>query len=363
MRHEREQIIQWNCRSAICNKNDLIHLHNIFEPFVSTLSETWLRPELIFRIPGYVILRQDWPDGYGGVAIVIKNNLPYSLFPLPSFGDDLSVIAAIVNKICIVSIYFSRPNVNIFSHLNQLFSILPKPFLVLGDFNCQHQSWGSTSSNYYGDQLLDIIYSHCICILNTGLPTRVTGLSEGASAPVLSLCSPDLASTLDWHPLASSYGSDHFPLVITFPSHKPNETTRSPRFKYRLNNADWELFNQRVEQKTSTYSQEGDQISAEILSQVLIEAADESFCTKTKIRSQIPSPPWWDHECTAAIKTRKQAEKNYCEEMSEENFELYLESARSAKKLFKKKRYDGWQSFCASAQTSARQRSGVIFVD
>ncbi|CAF4745752.1 unnamed protein product [Pieris macdunnoughi] len=34
--------------------------------------------------------------------------------------------------------------------------------------------------------------------------------------------------------------------------------------------------------------------------------------------------------------------------MSEENFELYLESARSAKKLFKKKRYDGWQSFCAS---------------
>ncbi|CAF4745738.1 unnamed protein product [Pieris macdunnoughi] len=81
---------------------------------------------------------------------------------------------------------------------------------------------------------------------------------------------------------------------------------------------------------------------------VLIEAADESFCTKTKFRSQNPSPPWWDHECTTAIKTRKQAEKNYCEEMSEENFELYLESARSAKKLFKKKRYDGWQSFCAS---------------
>ncbi|CAH4028138.1 unnamed protein product [Pieris brassicae] len=84
------------------------------------------------------------------------------------------------------------------------------------------------------------------------------------------------------------------------------------------------------------------------ISDVLIETADESFCTKTKFRSQIPSPPWWDHECTAAIKARKQAEKNYCEDMSEENFELYLESARSAKKLFKKKKYDGWQSFCAS---------------
>ncbi|CAH4038291.1 unnamed protein product [Pieris brassicae] len=124
--------------------------------------------------------------------------------------------------------------------------------------------------------------SHCICILNTGLPTRVTGPSEGASAPDLSLCSPDLASTLDWYPLTSSYGSDHFPLVITFPSQKPIKTTRSPRFKYRLNNADWELFNQRVEQRTTTYSEEGSQISAEILSQVLIETADESFCTKTK---------------------------------------------------------------------------------
>ncbi|CAH3915683.1 unnamed protein product [Pieris brassicae] len=213
----------------------------------------------------------------------------------------------------------------------------------------------STSSNYYGDKLLDIIDSHCICILNTGLPTRVTGPSEGASAPDLSLCSPDLASTLDWHPLTSSYGSDHFPLVITFPSQKPIKTTRSPCFKYRLNNAVWELFNQRVEQKTSTYPEEGSQISAEILSQVLIETADKSFCTKTKFRSQIPSPPWWDHECTAAIKARKQAEKNYCEDMSEENFKLYLESAHSAKKLFKKKKYDGWQSFCASISPDVSQ--------
>lgn len=348
MPHDCEQILQWNCRGAVLNKNDLIHLHNKFKPFVSTLSETWLRPELTFRIPGYVILRQDRSDAYGGVAIAIRNNLPYSQFPLPSFSDDLSVIAAIVNKICIVSIYFSRPNVNIFAHLSQLFSILPRPFLVLGDFNCQHQSWGSTSSNNYGKRLLQIIDSHCICILNTGLPTRLTGPNEGASAPDLSLCSPDLASTLDWHPLASPYGSDHFPLVITFPSHKPTKTTHPPRFKYRLINADWELFNQRVEQKTSTYSQVDNQISAEILSKVLIEAADETFCTKTNNRSQIPSPPWWDQECTAAIKARKQAEKKYCEEMSEENFELYLESARSAKKVFKKKKYDSWQSFCAS---------------
>lgn len=207
---EREKIVQWNCRSAVCNKNYLIHLHNKFQPFVSTLSETWLRPELTFRFPGYVLLRKDRLDGYGGVY-------------------DLSVIAAIVNKICIVSIYFSRPNVHIFSYLNQLFSILPRPCLILEDFNCQHQSWGSTTSNYYGEQLLDIIDSHSICILNTGSPTRLTGPNGNASAPDLSLCSPDSASTLDWHSLESSYGRDHFPLIITFPPSKHTKTTTSTR--------------------------------------------------------------------------------------------------------------------------------------
>lgn len=137
--------------------------------------------------------------------------------------------------------------------------------------------------------------------------------------------------------------------------------------KYRLNNADWELLNQRVEQKTNIQVQTGNQISGEILTNALIEDADETFCTKAKNRSLIPSPPWWDHERTSAIKARRQAEKRYCNEITEENFELYLESVFCSvvQKNYLKKRNKivGNHFVHLLVQMSTHRRFGEIFED
>lgn len=137
-----KKIMQWNCRSAVPKKHEIIHLINKYDTCLFALSETWLKPGSIFKIHGFSCLRDDRSDGYGGVALLIRNTISFTPMSLPIYSD-FSVVAAQINNICVVSIYLTSPSSSSFYHLNNLISLLPKPFLILGDFNSHHVSWGA----------------------------------------------------------------------------------------------------------------------------------------------------------------------------------------------------------------------------
>ncbi|KAA5553028.1 hypothetical protein F3G54_32785, partial [Pseudomonas aeruginosa] len=138
-------------------------------------------------------------------------------------------------NICFVNMYIPHPSNEVFDDIRSILSSLPRPILVMGDFNAHHSMWGSSKSDHYGARILDILDDNNLCLLNSGCPTRRTQPHEGISAPDLTLCSPSLAPTLNWWPLSSSYGSDHFPLMVSFPQKICEKTSKAPpRLKYRL---------------------------------------------------------------------------------------------------------------------------------
>lgn len=343
-------LIQWNCRSVIPKKSELIHLINKYKPFIVALQETWLKPGFSFRIPGYACLREDRSDGYGGTALLINHSFSFTHFATPHVNKDFSIIAVIVKNICFVSVYIPHPSSIIFNEVDCIISTLPKPFIILGDFNSQHHSWGS-SSNHYGSIILDILDSHNICVLNNGNPTRRNGPNEGSSVPDLSLSTPGLASTLTWDTLPSTYGSDHFPILITFPFTGGPVHKRPPRLKYNLRNADWASFSECIEAKLSSFPNVScgtEPVCASILAKAFMEAADEVFPEKKKCLNFIPSPPWWDNECSEAVKNRKYIELKYNECGSDENFDLLSAAITNTSKLLKKKKFESWKNFCLS---------------
>lgn len=348
------KILQWNCRSAISKKSDIIYLLNKYKPMALCLSETWLKPEFPFRISGFVTVRNDRPDGYGGVAILISKTFSYKVFPLPLLSNGINAIAVIVNNICIISVYIPHPSYSIYNEFKQLLSVLPSPFLILGDFNCQNQAWGSSVSNYYGNLMIEILDSLNICIMNNSSPTRLTGPNECLSAPDLSLCSPNLASLLSWNILDDSLGSDHFPIILSLHiSCSPSNLRYSSKLKHKLPELkdDWVIFKQYVDNKISSLPAINDSnglLCTEEFSKLLIEAANTLFPLKGSRQGKIPFPPWWDHECTMAIKKRKQAEKKYRSLMTSENYESYSLIARSTRKFLKQKKFEGWRRFCES---------------
>lgn len=347
------KIIQWNCRSISNKRSDLAYIVNKLQPFIICLSETWLKPDYPFRISGFSCVRKDRSDGYGGVAILIKNSFSFNLLSLPPLSDGIDAIAVVVNSICIVSVYIPHPSSFLYNELRHLLFNLPKPFLVLGDFNCQHQAWGSGSSNTHGAEMLDILDCLNLCILNTGSPTRITSPEEAVSVPDLSICSPDLASSINWCTFESSLGSDHIPIVLSFPSSSTTTQTKQthkPRLKYHLPDK-WQDFRKRVDEEISSLSivSRNNVIEcADSFAKLLLKVADELFSIKKGYSGRIPFPPWWDSECSRAIKNRKEAERNYRRLMTSENFDHYCQIARTTRKLLKKKKVDGWKRFCSS---------------
>ncbi|XKL59452.1 hypothetical protein PGB90_000468 [Kerria lacca] len=76
-------IVQWNCGSIRAHRSELDPLIVHHRSEILLLNETWLLPQDIFMVSQYTTMRNDKNDGYGGVAILVKNTTPFTSFKLP----------------------------------------------------------------------------------------------------------------------------------------------------------------------------------------------------------------------------------------------------------------------------------------
>ena len=77
-------VMQWNAQSIIAHGlefKNFIHTCD-FKPDIICLQETFLKPILNFKIPGYDICRKDGDNGRGGVAICVRQGISYSKFKI-----------------------------------------------------------------------------------------------------------------------------------------------------------------------------------------------------------------------------------------------------------------------------------------
>lgn len=347
------RILQWNCRSIAPKLSEVTYLLNKNNVVVSAISESWLRPGSRFRVPGFACVRDDRDDGYGGCAILVKNNFIFSVVDLPAHSDSWNAVAVRVQDITYLSLYIPSPSPSLFNELSVILSSLSRPCIILGDFNSHHGAWGSHTNDTNGNLLLNLIDDHNLCILNSGSPTRRTSPAQQASVVDLSLCSPDLASLLEWDTLYSTHGSDHFPILIPYPR-STNNSYRKPAVKYKINEADWGKFNSIVFSKIKQSPQpslENCTKDMESFSNFLICAGDEAVPLKSGYKRRL-SPPWWDSDCTTAIKQRLKAEKTYNNDMSDTNYNILIGILEETKNLLKSKKAEGWRNYCNSISPS-----------
>ncbi|KPJ08667.1 hypothetical protein RR48_03773 [Papilio machaon] len=78
----------------------------------------------------------------------------------------------------------------------------------------------------------------------------------------------------------------------------------------------------------------------------LLSSATKSIPLKNSARCKIPSPPWWDSECTQACQSRSEAEDAYAAAMTSENFISYQRIAAKTVRLLSEKKRSGWLRFC-----------------
>ncbi|KAJ0169404.1 hypothetical protein K1T71_014991 [Dendrolimus kikuchii] len=343
----------WNTRNVKNKKHEINYLLNNYKPIIFAISETWLKPNTIFRVPGYSCLRDDRDDGWAGTAFLISRQTIFSQIPLPPHSPELNIVAVQILslKITFVSVYIPHPNSNIIQELSSILSPLPTPLIVQGDFNIRHTLWGSPVCDSVSHIFLDLLDNLNLCVINDGTPTRRVSPTQNVSVPDLTLCSPSLTSILTWTVLPYSYGSDHLPILTTLVDSSLPVSSLPPILKYRLNLADWDRFSYIVQDKLSSLPPTCSENILHIYSEfttILISAAEEAIPLKNSARDKIPSPAWWDAECSDKVRKRKEAESNFNKSPSLENFLHFQKISAHTKRFLSKKKQLGWRSFCES---------------
>lgn len=346
------QFLQWNSRSLGPKKTDLINLINSHSVSVAAISETWFRPSSRFRVPGFSCLRDDRNDGRAGCALLINRRFPFSQIPLPPHTHDINAVAAKVMNINFISIYIPHPNVSLIPDLSTILFSVPPPLIILGDFNCHNISWGSYHSDSFSSFLIDLFDDINVCVINDGSPThRVYPGQNPQSVVDLSACSPNLSSLLSWKVLNQSHGSDHFPIIISKPLSIHPVPAPVPLLKYKTQDADWSKFSSFIDTKLKNLDPlilQNLTLVYSYFTNTLIEAADNSIPKKKAPNHKLSSPPWWDSECTSAVKDRDNAELLYNESLNMEDFITFQKTSAKTKRLLSKKKKNGWKGFCES---------------
>ena len=103
--------------------------------------------------------------------------------------------------------------------LYHLLEQLPRPFIVVGDFNGHNPLLGSDHCDSRGrlfEEVFNDLHLCSLCSLNDGSPTYCHPASGTKSMLDLWVADPSLCLDLTWTIVDDLHESDHFPVLVQF---------------------------------------------------------------------------------------------------------------------------------------------------
>ena len=277
-------ILQWNCRGLNANIEELSLLIDEHKPVALCLQETFLKEESTFNLRYHSCYRKAAHAGEracGGVAILVNNSIPHEPVPLQTSLQATAVKITLNKTITLCSVYLP-PSMPLSSDgLQELVAQLPKPFLMVGDFNAHNTLWGCGDTDRKGRQLEEFISEQDLCICNDKSHTYLHPATGTYSALDLAICSPDLFLDFNWKVCDDLHGSDHFPIVISETGPSVQERPR----RWKLHKADWNLFQIRCEQSITPDAFSDCDDPTELFTSLVYAAAKEAILKPRQIQS------------------------------------------------------------------------------
>jgi Reverse transcriptase (RNA-dependent DNA polymerase)/Endonuclease-reverse transcriptase len=275
------KIAAWNCRGIVNKIDELLDFVIRENIDVVLLSETFLSSNNSLKKCGFIIHRNDRTVSHGGgVAIIIRNNIPHCKVNL-SLTNSLEVVA-IKLKIkgvfhTIISAYKPPKNKLCIKDLNYLTS-LDRNVLIAGDLNCKDQLWFCSRGNSNGKILNNYSIKKDIRIL---FPDSPTYFPPKGIPSILDLAVVKGCVSMTQPETIHSLSSDHLPIIFEI-----GGTIEVNNKTYRdFSKADWKLFkqyiNQNINLNTSINSIQSINEQITNLTKLIQIATSSSIPTKT----------------------------------------------------------------------------------
>lgn len=343
-------IMQWNCNGFERRKPQIAHLISKFSPSIMCIQETRFPALHIPKFKNYKFLFKNKlvaGNASGGVAMLIADDIDYEEIRL---STTLYAVAAKIKypfPLSICNVYIPpRSNFDNVS-LTSLISQLPKPYIILGDFNAHNAIWGSSSNDTTGNMIENVMLnpiSDLVC-LNNGSNTHLTLSSGTFSAIDLAFASSNVSLKLRWDVHDDLCESDHFPIFVSIPEANTKYTKRK---KWLHQHADWKKFQQLAVMEPHHNSSM--ETIVKDITNTIVNAAKRTIPMTSDIvtRKQVP---WWSSEVKTLIKNRKRALRTFKSQPTIDNFINFKKFRAQAIYGIKKAKQKSWENFVSTIET------------
>ena len=230
------KILHWNINDVKTHNEDrkiLVHNH---KPKVAALQEIL---NSSFTLSGFNIYHKRENTNARGISLLIDNSLVSSDIVLQTNLEAIAARVTVCKKTyTFCNLYLSPSKTYSSADIENILDQLPRPVVLMGDFNAHHRLWGSASSSPRGDVLVDVFSLRNLCVLNDGSTTYLRDYDNYTSCLDLTVVDPAIVLDFNWCVLDDTHGSDHYPVVLTSTSSEEEEKEE----RYNLNKANWPLF-------------------------------------------------------------------------------------------------------------------------
>ena len=344
----------WNCRS-INNKKLIFNKFmrdNDFDIF--GLNETKLdnNNKREFELTNYNIELKNRNRRGGGVAILIKKNLKYSLindlnvFNYEIIGIKVKLVNTYIN---VISLYLppdNQKNKNDNQLTSELFNKLEqlKPFILIGDLNCHSTSWNCRKTSTKGRILNDYLENFNLNILNNSKYTHYADNSSNGSVIDLMIISSDLSDKFNKftvHP--NDMLSDHLPISCTF-----NLKTKHIRNPYTIyiKKTNWDTYKIELDKELNNYTVTNHiETDYKNLVTSILKAEENSTSIRTRKLNCKTIPKYLLEIINARKSLKRSLSKNPENLFLKAEINIFTKTIREELKAY---RESLWLSFCSS---------------
>ena len=337
-------ILQWNLNSFYQKRPELeCLLQN--NPALVCLQETKAKEPL--KMKGFtsynVFSRAADNRACGGVSILVKNHIPQVKVPITSNIQCVAVRVSLHKTFTVCCIYIPPSQSFAISDLDHIYSQLPAPVLLVGDFNAHHISWGNNRTTPKGIIIDNFINRNSLNIMNDGSSTFSHPGTGAQTAIDLSICHPSLFLDFKWRVSDELGENDHFPIFIDPLLPSPDESL--PR--WILSKAKWDLFSHFCETEIASEVFEQGSPSISTFSEKLYEIAAKCI-PRSSGKSKKVKRPWFNQECKEDINIRKKALSKFQKHPTIENLINFKHVKAKARRTIRTYKKNSWQTYVST---------------
>lgn len=244
------RIAAWNINGLAANNLEVTLLMSQHKLDILLISEAHCKENSIVRFPDFYCYITNHPDGksHAGSAIIIKKSIKHHQMPNYETEHIQATTITVQDKagdINVSAVYCPPKHKMTEAMYSDFFGTLGFRYIVGGDWNAKHTSWGSRLTNTRGIQLKLSVDKNKLNTISTGEPTHW---------PTDTKKLPDLIDFYVTKGLTKLYlkpescydsSSDHTPVLLTV-STNLIEMSRPARMCNKF--TDWKIFQEHIEE-------------------------------------------------------------------------------------------------------------------